>query len=93
MHPSAEFKWGGDIMSKTQLEMLMNDVILKHEENAFKRELYALIDKKYHEFREQTGHRMDRISLDYIPKPENPTLTLGIENKGLFECYVYISES
>lgn len=45
MHPSAEFKWGGDIMSKTQLEMLMNDVILKHEENAFKRELYALIDK------------------------------------------------
>lgn len=71
----------------------MDNVTLKHEENAFKRDLYELIDQKYHEFRERTGHRIDRISLDYIPKPENPPLTLGIENKGLFECYVYISES
>jgi len=71
----------------------MKNVMLMHEENAFKRELKELLDQKYHEFKERTGHRIDRIALEYTPKPENSPLTLGIENKGLFECNLYISES
>ena len=71
----------------------MNDAMLKHEENAFKRNLNKLIDQQCHEFEARTGHRIDGISLEYQAKPKNPSLTLVIENKGLFQCDVDIEKN
>lgn len=64
----------------------MNEIMLKHEENAFKRELHEILKQKCLEFKERTGHRINGVYLEYRAKPKNPPLTLGFENKGLFEC-------
>jgi|GEM_PF-2094611 len=68
----------------------MDKLMLKHEENAFIRELHEILEQKCHEFKSRTGHRVDLIDINYQPHPEKSPLTFGVENKDLFECYVDI---